>query len=323
MPATNIKSGWFQTPTSTPTGVAKKIAVDNPYVSADEFLQTPEAMGLNITSSHALYTSGQLDKILLRASAMVNRICGRYFDTQTIDEQKTRFQVRPYNPQLVTVVLANSPYQVINSIYIQVLKWFIQVDVTAATGYLQDFPDYGYYKIVPMLSSSGMGTGSPIPAQILDRVPLGVLWTNYTFGFGTPQTGVVLTQGATDKIFQAAVGYRLWAPDQTIKVYAGGSEVSSSLYTIDYANGKVTFTNSQALAITADFITNESVPADIKYATILLTSYLIGQPIHNPLGANSYSIQTFSVSFGGKENPIMERVKEILEPYIYKSPKVL
>lgn len=322
---TELKSGFINTGTNTPTGEVKKIAVDNPYLTADEYIATPEATGLGIDSSNVLYTSGQLDKILLRASAWVNRYCRRYFDTQTIDETRTGFMVRPYNPQLTTVVLNNRPYSQIHRIDIQVLKFFIQVDTTA-TGYLQDFYEYGYYKIVPLLSSAGTGVGSPIPAAILDRIALGVLWTRYTFGYGTPLTAQVLspTADGTNKVFQAPLGNRLWAPDQTTKVYDNAVLVSSSLYTVNYPNGKVTFNTAPTTShiITSDFTTNESIPSDLKEAVILLTSHMTGQADANPFGARSYSIQTYSVNWGDKSD-VKTRVEELLEPYRSVMPKII
>ncbi len=190
---TPIISGQIATGNNTPTGSKMQVAVDNPYVEKDEFIQSFEAKVLGLSKDSPEYNNGVIEKCLLNASAWVNRHCGRWFDAQTIDEQKTGFQVRPYNPQLVTVVLNNRPYSKINSIYIQVLQWFIQVD-TGPNSYLQDFYDQGLYKIVPMLSSAGTGLGTPIPAAILDRVPLGVLWTNYTFGYGTLLEGEALTK---------------------------------------------------------------------------------------------------------------------------------
>ena len=317
---TQVQSGWFQTSNRTPTGQSKKIAVDNPYITKDDFVSSVEALGLGITNTHVLYTSGELDRLILIASGMINKHCMRYFDTQTIDETRTRFYVKPYNPELVTVVLKNRPFWKVNSIYIQVLQWFIQVDVSTS-GYLQEFSDYGYYKIVPLLSSAGTGANSPIPAAILDRQPLGVLWTNYTFGYGVPQTSITLTADATKKIYTAPVGYRLWAPDQTTTIYSNGVAVTPA--SIDYANGVVTFTNSQTTnVITADFISNESIPADIKEACKLLVSYLIGQALQNPAGASSYSIQTFSISFSG-DNQVLKRAHDILESYVNNIPQVI
>lgn len=326
---TAIKSGFFQTPTNTPSGLPKKIAVDNPYLTKDEFITMEMAIGLGIDANSALYTSGRLDKILLNASAAVNRKCNRYFDTQTIDETKTGFATRPLNPQLTSVVLANRPYQQINSIFIQVLKWFIQIDTTPSSGYLQDFPDYGYYRIVPLLSTAGTGAGSPMPAEIVDRTPLGVIWTNYTFGYGTVLTAqsLVGAVNGTNKVFQSVLYNRLWAPSQTVNVYDNGVLVTPSLYTIDYANGIVTFDTAPATGhvITADFTTNESVPADIKEAVGLYAGYMIGQGMSNPLGANSYSIQTYSISFGsGKEsNALKMRIDELLVAYTNVMPLLL
>jgi hypothetical protein len=311
---------------NTPTGQPKTVAVDNPYMEKDEFLMSSEAQGLGITNTSEIYTSGQLDRLLLAASAMVNRYCRRYFDTQTIDETKTGFTVRPYNPQLVTVVLANRPYQQINSIYIQVLKWFVQVISQGNQSYLQDFPDLGYYKIVPMLSSAGTGLGTPIPSAILDRIPLGVLWTNYTFGYGQNIDHLTTNQiGATQK-WQSPVGYRLWAPSEGITVYDGATVVAPANYTVDYPNGLVTFISTYTVAsplnVTVAITTNEAVAFDIKQATSVAAAYLISMASDNPLGATSFSIQTYSVSFGS-DNLTKKRFEELLEPYVNRAPKII
>lgn len=318
MSATAPRSGWFQTPNNTPFGTPKKVALDNPYLSKDEFLTTELAIALGITSSSAAYTNGRLDKVILSASSQINRACRRWFDTQTIDETMTGFIVRPFNPDLVNVTLQNSPYQQILAVYIQVLKWFIQVDI-GAQGYLQDFPDYGYYRIVPLLSTAGTGAGSPLPAEIVDKVPLGVLWTKYRFGYGQVQTAVSLTQVGSTKAYQAALNYRLWAPDQTITIYDGGVPVAASnILSYDYPNGIVTFVSAYTpgVTITADFTSNETIPQDIKEACSILAAYMLGYG-KNPLGANSISMQTYSITFSkNKDNPLMERVRELLEPYV-------
>lgn len=318
---TQLKSGNINTGTNTPTGTPMKVAVDNPYVTKDEYIGSFEAEGLGITANAPQYASGELDRVILRASAWINRYCARWFDTQTIDETKTGFTVRPYNPQLVSVVLKNRPYTKINSAYIQVLQWFIQIIVSGPGSYLQDFPDKGFYRIVPLLSTAGTGVGSPIPAAILDKQPLGVLWTNYTFGYGTPLTAQVLSIIGTTKEYQAPLGNRLWAPDQTINVYDSAILLAPANYTIDAPNGKVILAIGYTPngAITADFTTNESVPAEIKEACILLVSHLIGQAKQNPIGASSLSIQTFNVSFGNKSK-VKERVEELLNPYANQMP---
>lgn len=327
MPATPLQSGHIQNGNNTPTGATKQIAVDNPYITKDDFVSSFEAQGINITSSNAAYSNGVLDAALLRASAWVNRYCRMYFDTQTIDETKTAFTVRPYNPQLVTVVVANRPYNRINSCYIQVLKWFIEVDVTSPASYIQDFPDYGYFKIVPLLSSSGQGAGSPIPSNIIDRIALGVLWYNYTFGYGTPLTAQTIHEvspATAHTSYQAFQGNRLWAPSQTFNVYKNGVLVAPALYTVDYPNGIIIFTTPLlgTDVVTADFTTNESIPADIKEATILLAAHLIGQALQNGLGADSYSIQTYSIRFGDKSK-VQERVEQLLAPYRNANPVVI
>ena len=325
---TTIQSGFFQTPSNTPTGQPYQVAVDNPYITVDDYLNSFEAQGLGLSTSSPQYASGELQKKIIQASGMVNRITRKHFDTQTIDEQMRGIIVRPYNPQLVTNVLNNRPYRKINSIYIQVLKWFIQVDTSPDNGYLQDFPDKGFYKIVPLLSSAGTGVGSPIPAAILDRVALGVLWTNYTFGYGTDLTSQSLVQPQTTtdlKTYQVALGYRLWAKTESVKVYKNSVEVSPTLYSVDYINGIVVFNSANLITdvITADFTTNQSIPFDIQEATQLLTTYLIGQAQQNPLGSTGYSIQTYSINFGSGKNPLLKRAEEILEPWTSKIPKII
>ncbi len=319
---TILQSGHISTGTNTPTGAVMKVAVDNPYLTKDEFVGTFEAQGLGLSVDTPQYASGELDRIILRASGWINRHCRRWFDTQTIDETKTGVQIRPLNPQLVSVVLKNRPYSKINSIYIQVLKWFIQVDSTA-TGYLQDFPDKGFYRLVPLLASAGTGVGSPMPAQIADRTNLAVIWTNYTFGYGTTLTAQTLTVIGTTKQYQAPLGNRLWAPDQTLNVYDGATKlVLTTDYSVDFPNGMVTLVSTPSGAVTADFTTNESIPSEIKEACILLTSYLIGQAQQNPSGATSMGIQTFNINFG-EENQVEARAKRLLEPYVDRAPTLI
>jgi hypothetical protein len=319
---TTLRSGNIPTGTNTPSGALMKVAVDNPYVTRDELVASFEAQGLGIDANIPQYSSGELDRKILQASAWINRHCRRWFDTQTIDETKTGIQIRPFNPQMVSVVLMNRPYSKINSIYLQVLKWFIQVDV-GASGYLQDFPDKGFYRIVPMLSSAGTGVGSPMPAMIADRTHIAVLWTNYTFGYGTPLTGETLIQIGNTHQYQAVLGNRLWAPDQTLNVYDGTTLLALTTgYSVDFPNGMVTLVATPAGAVTADFTTNESIPAEIKEACILLTCHLIGQAGQNPIGADSMGIQTFNISFG-KDSKVEERAKKLLEPYVSRMPTLI
>lgn len=321
---TKIVSGQINTGSNTPTNQPMKVAVDNPYITKDDFVDSFEAAGLNITRNSPQYSNGQLDLVILRASAWVNRYCARWFDTQTIDEQRTGFTVRPYNPQLVTCVLNNRPYSRINSVYIQVLQWFIQVVVTGPNSYLQDFYDKGFYKIVPLLSTAGTGVGSPIPAAILDHVPLGILWTNYTFGYGTVLTSQAMPRIGETKQYQSPQGNRLWAPDQPINIYDTGVLVATSEYDLDCPNGMVTFHSGYTVngAVTSDFTTNESTPFDIKEACILLVAHLIGQALQNPVGAAAMSIQTFSITFGAKSE-VKKRVEEILNPYANQLPQFM
>jgi hypothetical protein len=290
----------------------------------DDFCASYTAQGLGVAITDPLVTSGQLQKKILAASAWVNRICNMWFDTQTIDETQTGFKVRPYNPELVSVVFRNRPYSRVNSMFIQVLKWFIEVDVTGPASYVQDFYEDGYCRIVPLLSSAGTGVGSPIPAQIVDHIALGVLWINYTFGYGTPLLSQVLSSDVNFKAYQAPVGNRIWAPSQTLNVYVDGNLMSSTQYTIDCVNGIITFNNSlnSSNIVTADFTTNQSLPAEIVEAVILLTAHLIGQDLQNALGASSYNIQTWSTNFGDMSK-VESRARDMLAPYTNNTPKFL
>ena len=316
-----IRSGWWESPSGfplTPLGKSKRSEMNNPYITKAEYIETPEAIGMGITATSAdgLYASGQLDKIILRASGFINRFCGRYFDTQTIDEYQTGFTVKPFNPRLVTVKTRNSPIQTLSGIWIQVLQWFIEVQTTPLeSSYLQIQPDWGTFKIVPLLSTAGAGTGSPIPAAILDKVPLGVLWYTYTFGFGQAITSYQLAEVTSGSVYQVAdYNYQLWAPDQTINIYLDGTIVNSSLYTLDCANGKVSFTASigSGHSITADFITNNTIPGDVKQAAILLITRYVGA-IQNPLKFKSMGITGYNVSYGDHDEQ-MKEIKELLIP---------
>jgi hypothetical protein len=325
--ATPLKSGNIQTGNNTPLGTPKMYAVDNPYITVDDFCNSYTAQGLGISITDPLVVSGELQNIILEASAAINRLANMYFDTQTIDETKTGFKVRPYNPELVSVVFDNRPYSVVNSMFIQVLKWFIPIIVNQPGSYLQDFYEAGFCRIVPMLSTSGTGSGSPLPAQIVDHVQLGILWVNYTFGYGTPLTSQNIYQptGNNDLVtFQSPVGNRLWAPSQPINVYKNGALLPSSGYSIDCPNGKIILTSAALITdvITADFTTNQSIPADIKKAVILMTAHLLGQDLQNPIGAQSYSIQTWSTSFGNKSK-VEERVEKLIAPFANKTPKFI
>jgi hypothetical protein len=319
----NIQSGFFQaeggTPL-TPTGNAKRSEVDSPYITKSEFIESPEAAGMGITqnSSDGWYSNGTLDKILVRASSWVTRYCNQWFDTQTIDEYQTGFTVRPFNPRLVSVYTHNAPIQNIQGIWIQVLQWFIQIQTTPLeSSYLQILPDWGVFKIVPLLSTAGSGTGSPIPAAILDKVPLGVLWYSYTFGYGTQVTGYTLTNTSSPSniTFQPNdYNYQLWAPTQTLNIYIDGVLTNPSLYQINYPNGIVTFGTDIGTShvVTADFTTNNSIPYDIKYATIKVATKYIIQGQQNPGGFKSIGITGYNVSFGDE---YLTEIKEMLQPF--------
>lgn len=313
------QSGYFPTSTRTPTGEQKRIAVNNPYIHKDEYINTVYASGLELDASSAIYSSGELERIILAATSWVNRITKRYFDTQTIDETKGGYKARPTSPDLFSVTLANRPYQSIDSIYIQVFRNFIELDISSNDAIIQDFNDYGYYKIVPLMTAVGQSSNFPVPGSVLGGVE-GVIWTRYTFGFGMPVTKEELSVIAeTDnKKYQASSNTRLWAPDQETKVFADGTEVNSADYTIDYPNGIVTFATSPTAPVTASFMTNMTIPQDIKEACMIKVSDIVGQATRNPLGVTSKSIQTFSVSFGDKQ--LEQRAMELISPYIDKRP---
>jgi len=174
-------SGIWSAGNITPDGQPMNVPVDVPYLTKDEFLKQMIAKGLGYTKQHPDYIDGSLDDLLLQASAMVNRYCGRYFQKMTIDETFPNVTIQVQNPKLCVIPLMNGPVHKINSVTIQVLKWFITFDLE----YLIPFYLQRYYQIVPMLSTSGQGsaTGTPIPSVILEQSQLGIVWTNYTCGY--------------------------------------------------------------------------------------------------------------------------------------------
>jgi len=177
-------SGIYTTNTSTPDGQPATVPVDVPYLTKEEFILHPIARGLGITAGCAEYNDGSLDLILLQASSHVNRYCRRYFQKQTIDETYPNVTIQVSNPRLCVIPLKNAPVGQINSVTIQVLKFFIPFSLEYL---IQPFYEQHYYQIVPMLSTSGqgspMGTGTPIPSVILEQSQLGIVWTNYTCGY--------------------------------------------------------------------------------------------------------------------------------------------
>lgn len=172
-----ISAAW-QTPTNTPDGMPMVTPYDVQYITKDEFLKSPIAKGLGYTVTSVDYLDGTLDHALLKASSSVNRICRRYFQKMTVDEIYPNVTIQVSNPRLTVVPLRYGPVQRINTITIQVLKWFIPFTLD----YLIQHPEQRFYQIVPMISSAGT-TGSPIPSVLLEQSDLGIIWTNYTFGY--------------------------------------------------------------------------------------------------------------------------------------------
>ncbi len=173
----NLSASW-QTPINTPDNMPMVTPYDIQYVTKEEFLKSPIAKGLGYNSSSEDYIDGTIDHALLKASSHVNRYCRRYFQKMTIDEIYPNVTIQVSNPRLTTVPLRYGPVQKINTIYIQVLKWFIKFELT----YLIQHPEQRFYQIVPMISSAGT-TGTPIPSVLLEQSDLGMVWTNYTFGY--------------------------------------------------------------------------------------------------------------------------------------------
>lgn len=171
------------TPTNiTPTGKPMQIIRDIAYLTKDEYINYPN--GLKLTNTSTLYTSGVLDTFLQSASEQVNRYAKRHFGVQTIDEVYHGIRIGQDEPKLITVPLTEGPIQQINRIDIQVLKFFINFDLT----YLQVFPDQGFIQLVPFLG--GNASGIPLPSAALLSGMLGKVWVNYTFGYDVIPTDV-------------------------------------------------------------------------------------------------------------------------------------
>jgi len=165
------------TPTTiTPTGKPMMIARDTPYLTKSEYIKYPN--GLKLTTSSPIYTNGMLSTILSMASEETNRYSRRHFNVQTIDEVYDGIRIGQDAPKLVTVPLNEGPIQVVNSIWIQVLKWFINFSLD----YLQVFPEKQFIQLVPFLGGN-YTTAVPIPSAVLIEGLLGKVWVNYTFGY--------------------------------------------------------------------------------------------------------------------------------------------
>jgi hypothetical protein len=177
-------SGIYTTNNSTPDGQPMTVPVDVAYMTKEEFIRQPIAKGLGITANHPDYLDGSLDEYLLQASSHVNRYCRRHFQKQTIDETYPNVTIQVSNPRLCVIPLKEKPFTQINSVTIQVLKFFIPFSLEYL---IPCFQEQGYYQIVPMLSTAGqgspLGTGTPIPSVILESSQLGIVWTNYTCGY--------------------------------------------------------------------------------------------------------------------------------------------
>ena len=322
-------SGFWQAPQGTfltPTGAPAVSEADQQYITKAEFCQTLEAAGLGITPSSPIYISGMLDKYLVNASKFATNYCRNYFGSDCIDEWKDRFTVKPMNPEMVEVHTHNSPIVSVNSMYIQVLNWFIQIQTQPSTGtpvpYIQVESSWGIIKIVPLLSSAGVGASSPIPAEIINHISLAKLWYSYNFGYGTNVTGyplAVVTPSVYTQYQPTDYTYQLWARRLPTNIYVNNIlKTLGTDYTIpDYANAIVNFTASlqSTDVVTADFTTNNSIPFDIKMAVVKYACKLIGQATQNPAGFDSLGITGYNVSFGGKDSGHLETITSMLDPY--------
>ena len=65
-----------------------------------------------------------------------------------------------------------------------------------------------------------------------------------------------------------------------------------------------------------------SLMREIREATELVAQWLIGQSTDNPLGAQTISVQTYSVTFG-EDNQTRKRFMELLAPYSHTMPVFL
>lgn len=171
-------SALWQTPTNTPDGMPMITPIDVQYVTKEEFIKSPIAKGLGYTATSEDYLDGTIDQALMSASAEVNRYTNRYFQKMTVDEMMPDFCIQVGNPQMTVVPLRYGPVHSVNTINLQVLKWFINFSLE----YMSVFPEQHMYKIVPLLSSSGT-TGTPIPSVLLEQSTLSIVWTNYTCGY--------------------------------------------------------------------------------------------------------------------------------------------
>lgn len=168
---------WTDQSLLTPTGAPFQHAIDNQYVTKEDFIGHPlVADGLGLKATDSYYTNGYVDKLLQRASTWVNRYCHRHFDKQTIDEQYPYTNINKNYLAQLTVILKEAPVVKVNSIYFQTLSYFTKFDLS----YLQVNPDAGSYKVSPLLTNTA---GVNVPAPALQNPAATIIWTNYTFGY--------------------------------------------------------------------------------------------------------------------------------------------
>jgi len=198
-----------------------------------------------------------------------------------------------WNQQTLKTRIPNTPVPVR-----QVTRYRIQVSnvSTAGAGFFANINTGdvtlnifgGYVEIVPLQAV----TYAMTPVLVALGLNPPVVQMDYEVGYNLAAFGDTLYDTGDHVNFRALRGF--WAtgytvalsiqpfllPPSTPVIYVNGAPVGS--YTINYAEGLVTFNSMTTGTVTADY--QYVIPDPVRAATIAQTSYLIGQADLNALG---------------------------------------
>jgi len=161
----------------TPTGRVYKPFIDPAYANCWITIADPMLVSNSLTDA-------QKQTLIVRACAMINRMCNRYFNKQEADEIfiNDNGQIESY----CTYVLANAPIVSITDIYLQLGDTFSVLD---STDNLQLFPDDGTIRLLPQPESL-VGVQGVLAWQ--GEYSRSNMWIRYTSGYETVPTDVQL-----------------------------------------------------------------------------------------------------------------------------------
>lgn len=240
-------------------------------------------------SADASLTDMALANTIARAEAEIDSFC--QFDMRLGGfEPHTGWVQQQWDAKRLRVRIPNFPVPVRRA-----LRYQIQVSnlSTSGAGFMATinandiaYNVYDFYvEIVPLQSITY--SLAPVLVQLGLRPPI-VQW-DYEAGFYLPILGERVIDSGNHQIYYALRGF--WAtsytqalsiqpislPPTTPVVYANGTAVSSSNYTLDTTEGSITFTvaRSSTDIVTLDY--SYTIPDAVRTATIAQMTWILGQ----------------------------------------------